>query len=194
MKAAIILTLAAAGLLAAQTGTPFPSWRIAAAPTELHDAVSRADLVVASLQDALQRELAAGLAKGPAFAVQSCHIDVVGAIARVTRRKGVTAGRTSDRLRNPMNKPPDWAASLVAQQAGHRARDIDGYVVDLGDAVGVLRPIVHRPMCATCHGTAPEIEPGVRAALAARYPADRATGFHEGDVRGWFWVRLPKFE
>lgn len=103
-------------MLQAQDDAPQPSWRIGAAPAEFHDAITRADLVIAGLHDALQRELAAGLAQGgPPFAVQSCHIDVVGVTARVARRPGVTAGRTSDRLRSPSNRPPAWAAALVAR-------------------------------------------------------------------------------
>jgi hypothetical protein len=31
----------------------------------------------------------------------------------------------------------------------------------------------------------------VREELAERYPADRATGFKVGDIRGWFWVEVP---
>ena len=31
----------------------------------------------------------------------------------------------------------------------------------------------------------------VKEALAASYPADRATGFREGDLRGWFWIEVP---
>lgn len=34
--------------------------------------------------------------------------------------------------------------------------------------------------------------PIVRAALMDRYPVDRAIGFTEGEIRGWFWVEVPK--
>jgi hypothetical protein len=64
--------------------------------------------------------------------------------------------------------------------------------VDLGDKVGVLRPIVERPMCASCHGSAGRMDSGVRLVLQDRYPADRAVGFTEGEIRGWFWVEMPK--
>jgi hypothetical protein len=33
---------------------------------------------------------------------------------------------------------------------------------------------------------------GVRAVLAERYPADRAIGFANGEIRGWYWVEMPK--
>ena len=31
-----------------------------------------------------------------------------------------------------------------------------------------------------------------QAVLAKEYPADQATGFKENDLRGWFWVEVPK--
>jgi hypothetical protein len=81
---------------------------------------------------------------------------------------------------------------LVQADAGRKARDVDGFVADLGNRVGVLRPIVHRPMCNACHGPSERLDAAVRAALQVRYPADRATGFRDGEIRGWFWVELAK--
>ena len=72
------------------------------------------------------------------------------------------------------------------------SRSVEGFAVDLGDKVGVLRPIVERPMCAGCHGPAEQLHPAVKLALTERYPADRAVGFVDGEIRGWFWVEMPK--
>jgi hypothetical protein len=36
------------------------------------------------------------------------------------------------------------------------------------------------------------LSPAVREELKERYPADQATGFKDGDLRGWFWVEVPK--
>lgn len=177
----------------AQSPLSEATWRIADAPPELRHAISRADLIVLSMHGALLRELTNALEQGgPAFAVKSCHIDVAGVTHRIAREKGVAAGRTSDRVRNPTHAPRPWAAPLVAANAGRLAREVDGFAVDLGDAVGVLRPIAHRPMCASCHGRPDELDPGVRATLRAHYPLDRAIGFKDGEIRGWFWVEMPK--
>ena len=111
---------------------------------------------------------------------------------RVGRQEGIAAGRTSDRLRDPTNAPRPWAAPLVRANAGRTARSVEGFAVDLGDKVGVLRPIVERPMCAGCHGPAEKLHPAVKLALTERYPADRAVGFVDGEIRGWFWVEMPK--
>ena len=181
--------------LIAQAQSPLPSgtWRIADAPAALRDPISHADLIVVSLQDALLRELTHALERGgPEFAMRSCHIDVIGAIKHVERREGIAAGRTSDRLRNRANEPRAWAAPLVRANAGRIAREVDGFAVDLGTTIGILRPIVEQPRCASCHGPVAKISPAVSAELRHRYPRDRATGFVDGEIRGWFWVEVPK--
>jgi hypothetical protein len=143
------------------------------------------------MQDAVLRELNNALAnKGTAGALDFFHLDVTATIQRVARQEGIAAGRTSDRLRNPMNAPRPWAAPFVKAHARESARSVEGFAVDLGNKVGVLRPIAERPICAGCHG--PLIAPAVKAALLERYPADKGVGFGEGEIRGWFWVEMPK--
>jgi hypothetical protein len=133
----------------AQSSLPAGTWRVTDAPPEFRYPISRADLIVVSMHDALLRELNDALEQGgPAFAIHSCHIDVVSAIQRIGRQEGIAAGRTGDRLRNPTNAPRAWAAPLVKANRGLMARDVEGFAVDLGDKVGVLRPIAERPTCA----------------------------------------------
>jgi hypothetical protein len=52
--------------------------------------------------------------------------------------------------------------------------------------------MAQQEICASCHGPADRISPSVRTLLAERYPGDRAVGFTNGEIRGWFWVELPK--
>ena len=192
-RAACIGCVLMSSFVQAQSSLPKGTWRIADAPAELRYPISRADLVVVSMHDALLRELNNALEQGgPAFAIRSCHIDVVSAIQRIGRQEGVAAGRTSDRLRNPTNVARPWAAPLVEANSGRMARDVDGFAVDLGDKVGILRPIAERPMCASCHGPAGEGRPGCAEDDSGALPADRATGFADGEIRGWFWVEMPK--
>jgi hypothetical protein len=177
--------------LAAQS--EFKSWPLSQAPAELRPAISRADLVVVAMQDAMLRELNDVFTRGgPASAISSCHVDATDVAQRIGREEGIAAGRTSDRLRSPTNAPRPWAAALVKAHAGRPARSVEGFAVDLGEKVGILRPIAERPMCAGCHGPAERLSPGVKVVLAERYPADHAIGFTEGEIRGWFWVEMPK--
>lgn len=177
----------------AQATRDWPTYAIADAPESFRPALHRGDLLIVSLQSALLSELRSGLAEGgPSRAIVSCHLDAAAVAQWIARRDGVAAGRTSARLRNPTNAPRPWAAAIVARYADARAAGIDGFAVDLGDRIGMLRPIVEQPMCESCHGPLSKIDPGVRARLTELYPVDRATGFHEGDIRGWFWLEMPK--
>lgn len=167
------------------------SWPVSQAPPDLKVAISRADLVIVTMHDAVLRELNDELALGDrARAMNFFHLDVTATIQRLARQEGIAAGRTSDRLRSPTNAPRPWAAPLIKTHAGQSARSVEGFAVDLGDKIGVLRPIAERPICAGCHG--PLLAPGVKTALLDRYPADKALGFADGDIRGWFWVEMPK--
>lgn len=192
-RAAIVCCLLSGSHMLAQQSPG--TWRTGDAPATLRGPISRADLIVVSLQSTLLAELTDALDRGgPAFATRSRHIDVLGAFRRLELRDGIRAGFTSDRLRDPANAPPPWAAPLVRADAGRHAREVDGYAVDLGPTVGVLRPIAERPMCGSCHGPAAKISSEVREAIARGYPHDRAMGFGTDEIRGWFWVEIPKVE
>jgi len=190
------LVLLVAGFTAAAVAKgskqTFTSWPVRDAPPELRMVISNADVIIVSMQDAVLRELTEALDRGgPAAALGGCHLDAIG-VAHRMGREGIAAGRTSDRLRNPTNAPPAWAAQLVKDNAGKRSRDVDGFAVDLGSKLGVLRPIAQRPVCASCHGPSDRISPAVHQLIAERYPVDRAVGFTDGEIRGWFWVEMPK--
>jgi len=105
---------------------------------------------------------------------------------------GVEVGRTSARLRNPRNAPPGWARAFVAETDGHKAREVAPVVFDLGDRVGLLRPIEIRKRCLACHAGAADLGDGTRRWLARAYPADRALGYALGDLRGFWWAEAPK--
>jgi hypothetical protein len=178
---------------AAQRDPKGVAYQISQAPPELRRSIQRADLVIITLQDALLAELTREMDEGgPALAVRACHIDTTSAAYRIARQEGIEAGRTSDRLRVPTNLPKPWAAPIVMQYAGRRAADVEGFAVDLGDRVGVLRPMAERPICAACHGDRDKLDARVRQELDERYPRDRALYFQPGEVRGWFWAEVPK--
>ena len=179
--------------IAAQVDSPPPSWPIKSVPAEWRALVSRADVIIVAMHDSLLRQLHGKLTEGgPASALGACHIDTAALIHRIGRYEGIAAGLTSDRVRNPTNKPREWAAPLVAKYAGREAREVDGFAVDLGNRIGVLRPLMEQNTCVNCHGPLERISPAVRTLIAERYPADRATGFVAGQIRGWYWVEMPK--
>ncbi len=171
----------------------WPTYPIKQAPVELQPAIQRAALVIVSIQGATSNELTSALASGgPGDAIQVCHMSATTLIHRLGREEGIAAGRTSARLRTPSNAPKPWAAPIVKQYADAKVASVDGFAVDLGDKVGVMRPIAHRAICSPCHGVEEKLNARVREELKDRYPVDRATGFKDGDLRGWIWVEVPK--
>jgi len=171
----------------------WPTYPLKQAPADLQPAIQRADLVIVSIQAATSVELTSALASGgPGDAIQVCHMSATTLIHRLGREEGIAAGRTSARLRTPSNAPKPWAAPIVVQYADAKAASVDGFAVDLGDKVGVMRPIAHRAICSACHGAEEKLNARVREELKDRYPVDRATGFKDGDLRGWIWVEVPK--
>lgn len=187
--AGVLFTVA----LCSAQATSFPTWRLAEAPDEMKPAIQRAELIIVELQGAMLAELTRTLqASGESGAMRSCHLDAIALAQRIGRQSGIAVGRTSDRLRSPTNAPRPWTRAIVTRFAGARASDVGSYAVDLGDHIGVLRPITTGRMCSGCHGPAEQLSPAVRAQLGERYPADHAVGFREGDLRGWFWVEVPR--
>ncbi len=142
--------------------------------------------LLARLAEAMAAPGSDGKPGGPAGAIDVCRTEAPKIAQAVAREHGVMIGRTSDRLRNPGNTAPAWAAAVLDERPADLrvAANADG-------SIGVTLPIKLAATCLACHGDPDRIDPSVKAALAATYPSDRATGYAEGDLRGWFWVEVP---
>jgi hypothetical protein len=174
-------------------GAPGEAVPLADAPAAWAPAIRRAEEAGQAFQKALQARLVAALAQGGApAAVDVCATEAAGIARDQAASSGVRLGRTSDRLRNAANAPPAWARTFVLLSAGEKAKDVAPLAVDLGAEVGVLLPIAVRQACLGCHGPAAGIAPKVKETLAARYPRDQATGYADGDFRGFLWVEARK--
>ncbi len=191
----IRLAATVAVALAVAPGTwPGASTLSAQAPQPAFAAeVAKAEQAMNALQQALLTELSAAMKQGgPPAAITVCHDQAVAIADKVAQEQGIALGRTSHRLRNPANAPRPWAKAAVEQAAGAKAASAQRLVVDLGERVGVLRPIGTADMCLRCHGAPDEVRQQIGTALAASYPKDQATGFSAGDLRGWMWAEVPK--
>ncbi len=179
--------LIAVSLLASACGTEAPK----APDAEL----ARADEAMLALQTRLIEALTSELERsGATGAIQVCRDAAPTITSEVSGDVGVTVARTRPLLRNPDNVPPEWARELVEQAAGMKVEDATQHAVDLGDRVGVLRPIGTLGMCTTCHGDEAAMEPELRNLISESYPDDEAIGFEVGDLRGWMWAEVPRGE
>lgn len=137
----------------------------------------------------LKQALEAGLAAGPAEAIDVCRVRAP-RIAASLSITGVRLGRTSHKLRNPENIAPAWANDILDTYLDDAAAR-KPVAVRLADGrVGHAEPIVAQPLCLVCHGES--LAPELAEAIADAYPDDRATGFSAGDLRGIFWVEYPE--
>ena len=141
----------------------------------------------ASLFERLSSRLLAAMSDGgPAAAIKVCSEEAPKMAEAVGAEHHLKIGRTSFKLRNPRNAPPEWAQPLIEQ------RSEENQFVELpSGGTGALLPIKLKVQCMTCHGPEDQIAEDVKAQLAKLYPDDQATGFQEGDLRGWFWVEVP---
>ncbi len=162
------------------------------APARLAPGVQAADAAMRDLQQRLSARLQEELKKGgPAQALSVCRDEAQALTAETARAQGIRVGRSSHRLRNPGNAAPLWAEKWVQAGDSKKAAMAEAVVVDLGDRVGVLRPLPTAAVCTQCHGAAERLSAEVKALLEAAYPQDRATGFEEGDLRGFIWAEAP---
>jgi len=102
---------------------------------------------------------------------------------------GWTVRRVSDRPRNPDHSPDAsesraLAAWLKEMQTGNKPQPVSE--VAAGE-LRVMRPIIiQADLCMRCHGSPEQMDPAAAREIARQYPADRATGYKMGDLRGAF--------
>jgi hypothetical protein len=149
--------------------------------------LERASLARESLFNELSTRLLAAMSNGgPAKAIEVCSKLAPKLAKEVGEQHHVSIGRTAIRLRNENNRPPTWAEPLL------KDLPTKPVVQNLENGrTGVLFPILLKVQCLTCHGPDDKIAAEIRTELARLYPNDKATGFQEGDLRGWFWVEVP---
>jgi hypothetical protein len=176
-------------ILAACSGSP------ALSPDREATLAARSEALANSFQSELQAALKAALASGgPAAAIDVCAQAAPAIAKRLSGESGAEVRRTALQPRNPDAKPDAFERETMT---AWRAAPLDAagtpmvrsaaLSTDNGPAFRWIRAIPTQKMCLQCHGDA--IAPDVAAAISARYPDDKATGFREGQLRGALSIR-----
>ena len=145
-------------------------------------ALAARDAMFTSLKGRLMEVIGS---EGPGAAISVCAKEAPQIAEQISQEHGLEIGRTSFRLRNTDNAPPTWAAQLVADRVSEPT-----YLTQ-GGKLAALLPIRIQAPCLVCHGAEDTIPTPVKEALSEHYPKDQATGFQDGDLRGWFSVEVP---
>ena len=144
------------------------------------------------IKDALMSALEKG---GPTAALDVCNKAAPAIADDVSRGSAWKVARTSLKPRNAASAPDDYERKIMEAfnariAAGEKASDLASAEIVEQNGRKVFRFVKAIPtasMCLTCHGAA--IAPDVANKISALYPADTATGFKAGDMRGVFTLR-----
>jgi hypothetical protein len=114
-------------------------------------------------------------------------------------RYGGRVARTGLKTRNPGNAPDAWETKVLKEFEARRARGEDPAQIEHAEIVTAngqrqfryMKAIAIGPNqpCLKCHGES--IDPAVSTRIKELYPADTATGFKQGDLRGAFTISQP---
>lgn len=148
--------------------------------------------VVAAMQTAVKE-------KGVEGAIPECREKTPRLLQSLRERTGWQIQRVSLKARNAGTGTPDaWEARQLADfdikvANGAKAEQLENSEIVTGpDGKRYFRYMKALPVgevCLKCHGPADTLPAGLKTALATNYPADRATGYRLGEVRGALSVR-----
>lgn len=146
----------------------------------------------ASLMQQVKKALQEG---GPVHAIDYCHVAADSLMAAAGRRAGAQVTRIARRNRNPANGLDTKAEKEAFATLEELAPRYDTSLVRAGaERVTFFKPIpLALNTCLKCHGT-PQEEVALEtlAAIAERYPEDKALNFKLGELRGAWKISFPK--
>lgn len=145
------------------------------------------------LKKVLLQELKAG---GFENAAGACAESAQAICKEVAAQTGHDVRRVSLGYRNPADIPDDYERAKLEEfdrlnQQKKLATEYYEIVRQDGQAyLRYLKPLTTSGMCLKCHGDVDDLSAEVKTILNEKYPEDKATGYHKGDVRGAISVRI----
>lgn len=153
-------------------------------------ATQKANAMGATLKAALKPAMKKG---GPAKSIAVCN-HIAPATQQSMTSGAWSVARTSEKWRNPDNKPDAWelqqlqyfAEQLTSGVSANQLISTDIVTIDGKQAFRFMRPIMAKGMCLQCHGKS--LSADVQQSLNTLYPEDNATGYSAGELRGAFTI------
>ncbi len=157
-----------------------------AAPSaqEITRVIAQGEAAATALMERLGAQLKGALESGgPVAAITVCQqVALPLTAAAGSEFEGVTIKRTTLNPRNPANAPDETDRAVLMEMS---AQSPPQPAIRWEDGVAhYYRPLIVQEVCLKCHGDPATFPKELSAALAAAYPADEATGYALGDLRG----------
>ncbi len=157
------------------------------------------DKVVAVSFESLSGHLKAAASEGGIEnAIDYCNINALPLTDSLSRSFDVDIKRTSAQLRNPANSPDSLEAYMLDlyQQILKMKKPMVGKaLLTKNNEVRYFAPIMVKAQCLNCHGTVgQQVSDSTYSLIQARYPADAATGYNEGQLRGLWSINFGDYE
>lgn len=124
---------------------------------------------------------------GTIGAIAFCHTEATILTDSVSMMNNAIIKRVSDKPRNANNQANKMELNhLVAfKELAASGKDIEPIVHKENGDVNFYYPITTNTLCLQCHGKPEEeIQPATMAKLLELYPADKAIGYSENEIRG----------
>ena len=189
----------AAGLGLTATATPADAGEAQAATGDVPQAeVKAARGLVKGFFTELKGELQAAIKEGgPAHAIGVCQEVAPSIAGEMSEKSGWAVGRTSLKVRNPRNAPSVRERAVLmefkrrhAEGEGFKTMESKAVIEEGGRRyLHYMKAIPTQEVCLACHGS--NVKEPVQKAIDAQYPADAATGFQKGELRGAFTFVKP---
>lgn len=136
----------------------------------------------------------------PHETVDICRDKLPGLVKETRDKTGWNIRRVSLKTRNAERGTPDeWEAKVLADfdtraAAGEKRETLEhGEIVQTaeGRVFRYMKALPVQETCLTCHGDPATLTLELKDRLATLYPADKATGYRLGDIRGALTVKRP---
>jgi len=165
--------------------------------SEPMDYAQLGDVITAKTQDTLSRILNNTIReKGYAGSVDFCKL-IAPSIISLYEGKDIKIKRTSLQIRNFENQPDKNEAKQLEyflQLAKDGTLPPSKLVVEENGRVHYYKPITIQTLCLNCHGKpGTEVNPETFAILQQKYPADAATGYINGQLRGLWHLTFETY-
>jgi cytochrome c551/c552 len=189
----------AVGLGLTAAATPAQADEAQAATGEVPQAeVEAARGLVKGFFTELKGELQSAIKEGgPPHAIGVCEEVAPSIAGTISEKSGWAVGRTALKVRNPRNTPSVRERAVLME---FKRRHAEGESFKQMESAAVIeeggrrylhymKAIPTQEVCLACHGS--NVKEPVQEAIDARYPADSATGFEKGELRGAFTFVKP---